>query len=63
MKRLFQVTLVGMNVVPLLTGILVATSGAAFFVPAEQVTAEFDAQIRVYGTWFTAIFFLSIWMR
>ena len=30
--------------------------------PEGQITADFDAQIRVYELWFTAIFFLSLWM-
>ena len=62
MKRLFRIILVGSNLVPLATGILAMVTGAALFVPSELVTTDFDAQIRVYGIWFTAIFWLSLWM-
>ncbi len=30
--------------------------------PAEQITTDFHAQIRVYGIWFTGVFWLSLWM-
>ena len=62
MKRAFQIVLVVSNLVPLLMGIAVAINGASFFVPAEVITASFEAQIRVYAIWFTGIFFLSVWM-
>lgn len=62
MKRLFQVVLIGSNLVPLGTGVLAALTGAALFVSAEEITTDFNAQVRVYGIWFTAIFFLSVWM-
>lgn len=62
MKRLFQIVLVGSNAVPLLTGLLAAFTGAALFVPVEQITTDFNAQIRVYGLWFTGVFWLSLWM-
>lgn len=62
MKKAFQITLVVSNMVPLLTGILALTSGASLFVSDDVITADFDAQIRVYGVWFTAIFFLSVWI-
>lgn len=62
MKRLFQIVLVGSNAVPLLTGLLAAFTGAALFLPVEQITTDFHAQIRVYGIWFTGVFWLSIWM-
>lgn len=62
MKRLFQIVLVGSNAVPLLTGLLAAFTGAALFVPVEQTTTDFHAQIRVYGIWFTGLFWLSLWM-
>ena len=62
MKRLFQVVLIGSNLVPLGTGILAALTGAALFVSTEGITTDFNAQVRVYGIWFTGIFFLSVWM-
>lgn len=62
MKRSFQITIVVLNVVPLLTGILALVTGAALFVSEDVITTDFDAQIRVYGIWFTAIFFLSVWI-
>lgn len=42
MTRLFQIILVGSNAVPLLTGLLATYLGAALFVPAEQITTDFD---------------------
>jgi len=62
MTRLFQIVLVGSNIVPLLTGLLAAFTGAALFVPGEQIATDFDAQVRVYGIWFSGIFWLSLWM-
>ena len=62
MKRAFQIVLVLSNIVPLVTGTLVALSGAAFFFPAEAVSTDFAAQVRVYAIWFTAVFFLCIWI-
>ena len=60
MKTVFQVVLVVFNIVPLLTGVAVAVNGAEFFVSPEVIDTNFDAQIRVYAIWFTAIFFLSL---
>ena len=51
-----------MNLVPLTTGLLTAFTGAAIFAPEGQITADFDAQVCVYGLRFTAIFFLSLSM-
>ncbi len=62
MKKVFQIVLVVSNLVPLMTGIAVAVNGASFFVPNDVIGASFEAQIRVYAIWFTAIFFLSVWM-
>lgn len=59
---MFQIVLVGSNAVPLLTGLLATFTGAALFVPVEQITTDFHAQIRVYGIWFTGVFWLSLWM-
>ncbi|MEM6534563.1 MAG: DUF4345 domain-containing protein [Pseudomonadota bacterium] len=62
MKTVFQLVLVVFNIVPLLTGVAVAVNGAEFFVSPEVIDTNFDAQIRVYAIWFTAVFFLSLWM-
>ena len=62
MTRLFQIVLIGANVVPLLTGLLATFLGAALFVDAAQINTDFNAQIRVYGIWFTGVFWLSVWM-
>ena len=62
MKRVFQIVLVASNLVPLMTGILVAIGGISFFAPDGVIDASFEAQIRVYAIWFTAIFFLCVWM-
>lgn len=60
--RLFQAALIVLNLVPLFTGILAAILGASLFVGPDQITTDFDAQIRVYGIWFTANFALCLWM-
>ncbi|MEM6626866.1 MAG: DUF4345 domain-containing protein [Pseudomonadota bacterium] len=62
MKTAFQIVLIVSNIVPLLTGILVALNGAAFFVDADAIDVGFDAQIRTYAVWFTGIFLLSVWI-
>ncbi len=54
--------LVGLNLIPLTTSLLAAFTGAALFVPEGQITVDFDAQVRVYGLRFTAIFFLGLRM-
>ena len=54
--------LVGLNLIPLTTGLLAAFTGAALFAYEGQITVDFDAQVRVCGLRFTAIFFLSLWM-
>lgn len=61
-RRAFQVLLVGSNVVPLITGTLVAILGVGVFVPTDQAGPEFAAQVRVYAIWFTAMFFLCLWV-
>lgn len=62
MRRLFQIVLVGSNLVPLILGIAVAINGVSFLLPDQQVGADIAAQIRVYAIWFTGIFFLSVWI-
>lgn len=61
-RRVFQVVLVGSNLVPLVTGLLVTVLGVGLFVPLDQVGADFAAQVRVYAIWFTGIFFLFLWI-
>ena len=61
MVRLFQIVLVGSNLIPLATGLLAVAMGASLFVSDEHITTDFDAQIRVYGIWFTANFALCLW--
>ena len=61
MKRTFQVTLLIVATIPLLLGILNLILGASHFVPAEQITATLDNQLRFYAVWFTVPFFLAIW--
>lgn len=61
-KRTFQIVLVGSNLVPLMTGVLVAFFGVSVFVPSGDVSADFAAQVRVYAIWFTGVFFLSFWI-
>ncbi len=62
MIRVFQIVLVVSNLVPLILGVAVAVNGASFLVPDHTVDTSSAAQIRVYATWFTAIFFLSVWI-
>lgn len=62
MKRAFQIVLVVSNLVPLMTGILVSIVGVSLFAPIDAIDPSFAAQVRVYAIWFTAIFFLSLWM-
>jgi len=62
MKRAFQIVLVFSNLVPLITGTLVALNGASFFFPGQVVATDFAAQVRVYAIWFTAVFFLCVWI-
>lgn len=62
MKRAFQIVLVVSNLVPLILGVAVAINGASFLLPDQLVDTSAAAQIRVYAIWFTAIFFLSVWI-
>lgn len=61
-KRMFQIVLVVSNLVPLITGLLVAVFGVSLFVPLEHVEVDFAAQVRVYAIWFTGVFFLCVWI-
>jgi len=37
-------------------------SGAAQFLPVDQVTAALDSQMRFYAVWFMLPFFITIWI-
>ena len=61
MKRSLQITLLVVAAIPLVLGIMNFFVGAGGFVPADQITASLDSQLRFYAIWFTAVFFLMIW--
>ena len=61
MKRSLQLTMLVVAAIPLVLGIINFVLGAGRFVPADQVTANLDNQLRFYAVWFTAVFFLTVW--
>ena len=63
MRRSLQIALILAGIVPLILGIMNFLGGAnAFWLPAELGTASVDNQLRFYAIWFTAPFFLCIWI-
>ena len=63
MVRTLQVALVVAGIIPLILGIMNFLEGAsAPWLPDAPRTANADNQLRFYAIWFTAPFFLSIWM-
>lgn len=61
MRRSLQITMLVVAAVPLALGTLSLVLGAGQFLPADQVTASLDNQLRFYAVWFTVVFFLTIW--
>lgn len=63
MVRSLQIALLIAGTIPLMLGIMNFLAGAevAWF-PEGSVTANADNQLRFYAIWFTAPFFLAIWM-
>ncbi len=63
MVRSLQIALVIAGTIPLVLGISNFLVGAsAPWLPQAPNTANADNQLRFYAIWFTAPFFLSIWM-
>ncbi|MEM7596128.1 MAG: DUF4345 domain-containing protein [Pseudomonadota bacterium] len=63
MERLLKIALVIAGVIPLILGVINFAGGAkAPWLPPDIATASVDNQLRFYAIWFTAPFFLSIWM-
>ncbi len=63
MRRALQIALILAGAVPLVLGIMNFLGGAnAFWLPADMETPSVDNQLRFYAIWFTAPFFLCVWI-
>ncbi len=62
MKRGLQILLAIMSLIPLSFGIMNMVSGAAQFIPLEQVTAELDSQFRFQSAYYFGLAIIIWWV-
>ena len=62
MKRTLQVILIVLAIIPLGFGALNLIIGAARFLPAENVTAAIDSQLRFQSAWYLALAAIILWI-
>ena len=62
MRRSFQIALLIVAFLPFALGLLTLTQGAVRFLPAQDVTASLDNQLRFYSVLSLLPFLLAIWI-
>ncbi|MEL6234541.1 MAG: DUF4345 domain-containing protein [Pseudomonadota bacterium] len=62
MRQTFQITLLSVALIPFVLGAMNFVGGAAAFVPADEVTARLDSQMRFSAIWSMLPFFITLWI-
>lgn len=62
MRRILQITLAVLALIPLGFGLMNLLGGAGRFLPDEAVTAAMDSQFRFQSAWYLGLVGLIVWI-